>query len=127
MVVIISDNLSLDSSGREDMVKGLEMLSQRRHDILMFHVLDTEERTFPFVGTTRFEGMEDLPHLLCDPRALREGYIEALEEYLVDVRRGCTKLGVDYQLVYTDDYLDAILSKFLHFRADVRNSAARNR
>jgi uncharacterized protein (DUF58 family) len=123
MVIIISDNLV----DREEMSKGLEMLCQRRHDILMFHVLDTEERTFPFVGTTRFEGMEDMPHLLCDPRALRDGYLEALEEYLVEVRRGCTRLGVDYQLVYTDEYLDAILSKFLHFRADVRNRSARNR
>jgi uncharacterized protein (DUF58 family) len=123
MVVIISDCLV----DREPLIKGLEMLCQRRHDILMFHILDTEERTFPFVGTTRFEGMEEMPHLLCDPRALRDGYIEALEEYLVEVRRGCTRLGIDYQLVYTDDYLDAILSKFLHFRADVRNRSARNR
>lgn len=123
MVVIVSDCLV----DREPLIKGLEMLCQRRHDILMFHVLDMEERTFPFVGTTRFEGMEDQPHLLCDPRALREGYLEALEEYLVEVRRGCTKLGIDYQLVYTDDYLDAILTRFLHFRADVRNRAARAR
>lgn len=123
MVVIFSDCLV----DREPLIKGLEMLCQRRHDILMFHILDTEERTFPFVGTTRFEGMEDMPHLLCDPRALRDGYLEALEEYLVEVRRGCTRLGIDYQLVYTDDYLDAILSKFLHFRADVRNRTARAR
>jgi uncharacterized protein (DUF58 family) len=123
MVVIFSDCLV----DREPLIKGLEMLCQRRHDILMFHILDTEERTFPFVGTTRFEGMEDMPQLLCDPRALRDGYLEALEEYLVEVRRGCTRLGIDYQLVYTDDYLDAILSKFLHFRADVRNRTARNR
>ena len=51
--------------------------------------LDDDEMNFPFTGTTRFEGMEELPHLLCDPRALREGYMEALEEYLVEVRRGC--------------------------------------
>ena len=66
---------------------------------------------FPFAGTTRFEGMEELPQLLCDPRALRDGYIEALEEYLVEVRRGCTRLGIDYQLVRTGDYLDAVLSQ----------------
>ena len=53
---------------REPLLKGLEMLRQRRHDILVFHVLDDDEMTFPFAGTTRFEGMEELPHLLCDPR-----------------------------------------------------------
>jgi uncharacterized protein (DUF58 family) len=123
MVVIISD-LLVD---REPLIKGLEMLCQRKHDILVFHVLDDDEMTFPFTGTTRFEGMEELPNLLCDPRALRDGYIEALDEYLVEVRRGCTRLGIDYQLVRTGDYLDAILSKFLHHRMDVRTKAVRAR
>jgi hypothetical protein len=68
--------------------------------------------------------MEELPHLTCDPRALRDGYLEALEEYLVEVRRGCTRLGIDYQLVRTNDYLDAVLSKFLHHRLDFRPTRA---
>jgi uncharacterized protein (DUF58 family) len=123
LVVIVSDFLV----DREPLLKGLEMLCQRRHDILCFHILDQDELEFPFVGTTRFEGMEELPNLLCDPRALRDGYLEALNEYLVEVRRGCTKMGIDYQLVRTDDYLDAVLSKFLNRRADVRNAPARNR
>src|SRR5262249_47966792 len=95
MVVIVSDFLV----DREPLLRGLEMLCQRKHDILVFHVLDDDEMVFPFNGTTRFEGMEQLPNLLCDPRALRDGYLEALEEYLVEVRRGCTRLGIDYQLV----------------------------
>lgn len=123
MVVILSDFLV----DREPLIKGLEMLCQRRHDILVFHILDEDEMNFPFTGTTRFEGMEQLPDLLCDPRALRDGYMEALEEYLVEVRRGCTRLGIDYKLVRTGDYLDAILSKFLHHRMDVRANAARAR
>jgi uncharacterized protein (DUF58 family) len=123
MVVVLSDFLV----DREPLIKGLEMLCQRRHDILVFHILDDDEITFPFNGTTRFEGMEELPHLLCDPRALRDGYLEALEEYLVEVRRGCTRLGIDYQLVRTGDYLDAILTRFLRYRMDVRNKAARSR
>jgi uncharacterized protein (DUF58 family) len=123
MVVLVSD-LLVD---REPLVRGLEMLCQRRHDILVFHVLDDDEMAFPFTGTTRFEGMEEMPHLLCDPRALRDGYLEALEEYLVEVRRGCTRLGIDYQLVRTGDYLDAVLSKFIHHRMDVRTKAAHAR
>ncbi len=119
MIIIVSDLLA----DREALFKGLEMLCQRRHDILIFHVMDDDELIFPFAGTTRFEGMEEQPQLLCDPRALRDGYLEALEEYLVEVRRGCTRLGIDYALVRTGDYLDAVLSKFLHHRMAVRASA----
>lgn len=120
MIIIVSD-LLVD---REELFRGLDMLCHRRHDILLFHVMDADELEFPFTGTTRFEGMEDMPQLVCDPRALREGYMEALEEYLEEVRRGCTRVGVDYHLIRTDDYLDAMLSKFLHFRMSLRQRPA---
>jgi uncharacterized protein (DUF58 family) len=112
MIVLVSD-LLVD---REPFFRGIELLTHRRHDVLVFHVLDNDEVDFPFTGTTRFEGMEEMPNLLCDPRALRDGYIEALEEYLVEVRRGLVRRGIDYTLVRTGDYLDAVLSKFLHQR-----------
>ncbi len=119
LIVIFSDLLA----DREPLMRGLEMLVHRKHDILLFHILDDDEVNFPFAGTTRFEGMEQMPNLLCDPRALRDGYMEALEEFLTEVRRGCVQRGIDYQLVKTGDYLDAVLSKFLHHRMAQRTSA----
>jgi uncharacterized protein (DUF58 family) len=121
MVVLISD-LLVD---REPLFRGLQMLKHRRHDVLVFHVMDYDELNFPFAGTTRFEGMEQLEQLLCDPRALRDGYLEALEEYLVEVRRGCARQGIDYMLVHTQEYLDAVLSKFLHHRMAAFKSSAK--
>lgn len=121
MVVLVSDLLV----EREPLFRGLEMLRHGRHDVLVFHVLDEDEMTFPFAGTTRFEGMEELVHLLCDPRALRDGYLEALEEYLVEVRRGCAQKGLDYMLVHTKEFLDAVLSKFLHHRLALFKSASK--
>jgi uncharacterized protein (DUF58 family) len=119
MIVLVSDLLA----DRPPLFRGLEMLRHRRHDVLVFHVMDDDELDFPFAGTTRFDGMEELPHLVCDPRALRDGYIEALEEYLVEVRRSCARQGIDYALVRTGDYLDAVLSKFLHHRMAQKSSA----
>lgn len=121
-VVIVFSDLLTD---REQIFKGLEMLRHRRHDVMVFHVLDDDELTFPFGGMTRFEGLEELPHLFCDPKALRESYLEVLEEYLVEVRRGCTRLGVDYALVRTSDYLDAILSRFLFSRMAKKTAPVR--
>jgi glycine/D-amino acid oxidase-like deaminating enzyme len=121
MIILFSDFLV----DRAELFKGLEMLRHRRQDILAFHVLDTDEVNFNFTGSTRFEGMEEMPDLLCDPRSLRDGYLEALEKYLVEVRRGCTRLGIDYQMVTTGDYLDAVLNKFLNQRLDDRSSRGR--
>jgi uncharacterized protein (DUF58 family) len=121
LVMLFSDLLC----DREPLMKGLEMLRHRRHDVMVFHILDDDELLFPFSGMTRFEGLEELPHLLCDPRALRDGYLEALEEYLTEVRRGCTKIGVEYHLVRTSDYIDAVLSRFLFQRMASRTSPVR--
>jgi uncharacterized protein (DUF58 family) len=122
MIILVSDLLA----DREPLMRGLDMLCHRRHDVLVFHVLDDDELTFPFAGSTRFEGMEELPNLLCDPRALRDGYLEALEEYLVEVRRGCVGKGIDYVLVRTGDYIDAALSKFLHHRMALKTKVRVN-
>lgn len=116
VVAVFSDFLT----DRESIFKGLEMLRHRRQDVIVFHILDDDELMFPFSGMTKFEGLEELPHLFCDPKALRDGYLEALEEYLVEVRRGCTRMGVDYNLIRTSDYLDAVLSRFLYRRMSDR-------
>jgi uncharacterized protein (DUF58 family) len=119
IVCLFSDLLT----DREPIFKGLEMLRHRKQDVVVFHILDDDELTFPFAGMTKFEGLEEQPHLFCDPKALRDGYLAALEEYLVEVRRGCTRMGVDYNLIRTSDYLDAVLSRFLFRRMSDRASS----
>lgn len=121
LVLVFSDFLC----DRAELFKGLEMLRHRRHDVMAFHILDDDELLFPFGGMTKFEGLEGQADLLCDPRALRDGYLEELELYLTEVRRGCTRIGVDYTLLRTSDYMDAILSKFLFQRMSTRAAPAR--
>jgi uncharacterized protein (DUF58 family) len=122
MVVLISD-IFVD---REAFFRGMEMLRHGRHDILIFHIMDHEELSFPFTGTTRFEDLEGPDVITCDPRALRQGYIEVVEEYLTEVRRGCARKGIDYQMIHTKDYLDASLSKFLHHREAMAKAPAKS-
>jgi uncharacterized protein (DUF58 family) len=116
MVILISDLLT----DRESFFRGIDLLSHKNHDIIVFHVLDNDETEFEFQGTTKFLGMEAMGDLVCNPRALRDGYLEALEEYLTEVRRGCAKRGVEYALIRTGDYLDAVLAKFLSARMALR-------
>jgi uncharacterized protein (DUF58 family) len=112
LLILISD-LLVERAG---LFKGLRLLRQHGHDVLVFHVLDDEELDFSFNGPTRFEGLELPQHLACNPRALREGYLEALGAYLEEVRRGCAQDGVDYALLRTSQPLDAALAAFLSHR-----------
>lgn len=112
MIVLVSD-LLVDVSGT---IKGLKLLRQRGHDVLVFHVMDDDELDFPFSGPTRFEGLETLDHLNCNPRALREGYLEALNAFLEEIRRRCVRNTVDYALIRTSQPLDAALATYLSNR-----------
>ena len=112
MMIVVSD-LFGDTAAT---LRGLRLLRQRGHDVLVFHVMDDDELEFPFTGPTRFEDMESDVRLNCNPKALRDGYLEALQEFLDDMRHGCAKSAVDYVLVKTSDPLDAVLAQFLSRR-----------
>jgi uncharacterized protein (DUF58 family) len=117
MMIVLSD-LLVD---RGPLFKGLKLLRKRGHDVLLLHVMDDDELDFPFNGPTRFEGLELPEHLACNPRALREGYLEALHAYLDEVRKGCAKATIDYQLVRTSENLDAALAAFVSNRLGMRS------
>lgn len=116
MMVLISD-LLVDADA---LINGLQMLGTRGHDVMVFQVLDDDELDFPFKGPTRFEGIETLDHLTCNPRALREGYLEALHEHLDKIRRGCAQRGIGYSLLRTSQPLDSALAAFLNERMRMR-------
>ena len=112
MVVLLSDMLA----DPEDTLRGLRLFRQKGHDVLVFHVMHDDELDFPFTGPVRFEGLESLDHLNCNPRALREGYLDALGRFLERVRRGCVHNTIDYALIRTSQPLDAALAAYLSTR-----------
>lgn len=112
LVVIVSDLFDTV----EAILGGLKHFRHRRHDVIVFHVLDAQELTFPFQEPTLFKGLEGLPELLAEPRALRRAYLAALEDYLAAVRSGCRLQQVDYLLVDTSQALDVVLSSYLAAR-----------
>jgi len=112
MMIVVSDLLT----DTDNLMRGLRLLRQRGHDVLVFHVMDDDELDFPFSGPMRFEGLETEDHLNCNPRALREGYLEAVETFLQDVRHRCAQNTIDYALVRTSEPLDAVLATYLSNR-----------
>ncbi|MHC4548000.1 MAG: DUF58 domain-containing protein [Planctomycetota bacterium] len=115
MIVIFTDLLA----PVETIESGLRHLRDKRHEVLLFHVLDQTELTFPFEDNTRFLGLEEMPDLIAEPRSLRDGYLEVLREFLDEVRRMCASMRVDYMMLSTGDRLDKSLSGFLAARARV--------
>jgi len=98
------------------MLAGLKHFRHRRHEVILFQVLDPAELDFTFDDTTLFKGLEGEPQLLTDPRALRKAYLDEFGRFLHEVKRGCRANNVDYALIRTDQPLDLALSSYLAAR-----------
>jgi len=72
--------------------------------------------TFPFQESTLFRGMEQFPDLLTDPRTLRQSYLEQIEGFLHQLRRGCRDQNIDYVQLRTDTPLSVAMSSYLAHR-----------
>jgi len=118
MIILISD-LFVE---RDGLFKGLRLLRHRGHDVLLFHIMDDQELDFEYSGTTKFEGMEESGELICDPRSLRDGYLEAVREFVSEVRLHCARSLIDYQTIRTSEKLDAVLAHYLNHRLGMRGS-----
>lgn len=114
VVLILSD--LFDEVG--SLMAGLKHFSHRRHDVILLHVLDPAELEFPFRNPTMFQGLEQFPELLADPRSLRKAYLQEMERFRTEVQKGCRRYEMDYQLIRTDQPLDLALSKYLAERSE---------
>ena len=116
LVIVISDLFA----PREEIASGLQAFSFRGHDVVVFHILDETELTFPFEGNTLFKGLEDYPEINADPRQLQEAYVEVFEKYLQEIERIASTGGFDYQRALTSDPLDAAVVSLIAARAKLR-------
>jgi len=116
LIIIISDMFDT----LEHIQRGLKHLRHKRHDVILFHVLDHDELSFPFQRMTLFEGLEGLPEVLADPRALRAAYLEEIGKFQEELKKICRRGRIDYVLLDTSRRLDAVLTAYLAARSGRR-------
>jgi len=112
VVAIFSD--FFDDPAR--IMAGLKHFRHRRHEVIVFHVLDPAEIEFPFRETTLFRGLEGLPGILTEPHALRRAYLAELGAFLDELKTGCRMIDIDYVPLRTDQSLEGPLSSYLASR-----------
>jgi uncharacterized protein (DUF58 family) len=113
IVVVISDFFDEP----ERILTGLRHFRHRRHEVIVFHVLDPAELDFPFRQVTMFQGLEGAGEILADPVSLRQAYHDEIGKFLDALRKGCQIADIDYIPLRTDMPLDTALSAYLATRA----------
>ena len=95
------------------LLKSVFHLRHRGHEIILFHVLDETEVTFPFEGLIQFEDVEAADTLTLDARGMREDYVKAVEDFRNTYKTECVKANVDYVPLHTGIGFDKALLEYL--------------
>jgi uncharacterized protein (DUF58 family) len=100
----------------EEIMSAVVPLRARGHDVIVFHVLDPAELTFPFQEATAFEDLESGEQIPVIPAKLREDYTRLLGAHLAELERRFTGSGIDYKVLDTSQPLDLALFSYLSAR-----------
>jgi len=101
----------------ENIVAGLKVLKAKGNDIIVFHIMDNFELTFPFEDMAQFEDMETKRKLHVIPEYLRTQYLGILKDHMERIRKELSGMRVDYCLIDTSKPLDAALFSYLAARS----------
>jgi uncharacterized protein (DUF58 family) len=121
LVVVFSDLLGTQNDVRH-LLRGLRA---RKHDVVVFHLLDKDELTLPFEGTTIFESMEDEQKLVADPGDVRKAYLAEVAKFIDGYRTGLSEGDCEYHLVDTSTPPAEVLLRFLTGAYRARNRGRR--
>lgn len=113
LVVVLSDLFDVDDSW----LKTFNLLAAKRHDVVLIHVLDPHEASFPYDSPAQFSSMEDSRSILVHPRSLRNTYVKEMRRFLERVENKLREQGIDYFRFLTDTKPSQGLVNFLRTRS----------
>jgi uncharacterized protein (DUF58 family) len=113
IIVVISDLYDEP----DNIIAGLKALKAKGNDIIVFHIMDNFELTFPFEDMAQFEDMETQKKLHVIPEYLRTQYLSILKEHMERISKELAGTRIDYCLMDTSKPLDSGLFTYLAARS----------
>lgn len=105
----------------EAIVEAIRPLAGRRHELLVFYVLDSAELDFPFERSASFEDLETGEKFPVVPEKLRDDYREVVRAHVSDVQRRLAGQRAECLLLDTSQPLDVALFSYLNARQKARS------
>jgi uncharacterized protein (DUF58 family) len=110
--MIFSDLLVDD----ETMTDAVYRLRHGGHDVILFHILDEAEVSFPFRGAYEMRDPETDEILKINADGFRAEYVKQIETFRNDLAKKCRDSGIDYVPIDTSMQFDKALLEYLHSR-----------
>ena len=116
LVVVISD-LFVEP---QELNQCFQHLRYRKHDVVVFHLLEQQEIEFNFDRPIRFVDLEGGPATLADPSIVANEYRKAVKKYMSGLKTVIRDAAVDYNRVSIEEHYGDVLARFLLERAPTK-------
>ncbi len=113
LIIIITD--LLDEPVR--IIKALRSFRSRKHEIIVFQILDPDELTFPFTEPARFYDLENGREIVLQPASLRASYRKKIKAMLDLYRQKMLEHNIDHIMLSTATAYDRALFAYLEKRS----------
>jgi hypothetical protein len=112
IVVLISD-LYEDP---ESVLRSVAGLRHKGNDVIVFHILDSNEIDFPFTEAAHFEDLETGESIPIVPETLKQDYRDMVSRHLEQLSGRLIENRIDYHRFVTSKPLDFALFEYLSRR-----------
>jgi uncharacterized protein (DUF58 family) len=97
----------------EPVIAALRRLRHGGHDVILFHVLDQAEVSFPFEGLVELRDPETGEVIEIDADGYRRDYLDEIEAFRSLYKRECRQSRIDYVPLDTSMPFDRALTEYL--------------
>lgn len=113
MIILISDLLD----DVDAVLAGLRHFQHKKHDVILFHLMDDAELELPYRELSNFRDLESGDYLAVDPGVFRKTYKGRVSDFVARLKQGCRQTNIDYNLIRTSQPIPQVLSNYIAFRA----------
>ncbi len=116
LVILISDLFD----DPDKVMTGLKHFRHRQHEVIVFHVLDPQERELNFQGDVLFEDLESGERLSTQPWHIRREYQKEISHFIDRYRKSCREHQIDHVLLDTRTPFEIALMEYLVKRTKMK-------
>jgi uncharacterized protein (DUF58 family) len=109
LVIILSDLYDEP----ENVISGLKHFRHKKHEVIVFHILDPMEINFNFNRNAQFKDMETGEVLTTQPWHIKADYQKRVKQFIENYKRQCRLNQIDYVSLDTSQDFDYALMEYL--------------
>ncbi|UCE06048.1 MAG: DUF58 domain-containing protein [bacterium] len=109
LIVILSDLYDEP----ENVISGLKHFRHKKHEVIVFHILDPMEINFNFKRNALFKDMETGEELTTQPWHIKAEYKKRVRNFIENYKRQCRLNRIDYVSLDTSQQFDYALMEYL--------------